>query len=95
MFPGYPLNDEDAFQVLLSGVHIVDYQLRTSRVSLKGVKIPGFVGSCILDAKLPLPLLELWNTLLLFADYSGIGIKTGLGMGGVHVQWLKQGSNKK
>ena len=95
VFPEYPLNDEDAFQVLLSGVHIVDYQLRTSRFSLKGVKIPGFVGSCILDAKLPLPLLELWNTLLLFADYSGIGIKTGLGMGGVHVQWLKQCSNKK
>lgn len=81
VFPEYPLADEDAFQALLSGIHIVDYQLKTSRFFLKGVKIPGFVGSGTLDAKLPLPLLELWNTLLLFARFSGIGIKTGLGMG--------------
>ena len=29
------------------------------------------------------PLLELWNALLCFSDYAGIGIKTGIGMGGV------------
>lgn len=86
VFPEYPLEDADAFQALLSGIHIVDYQLKTSRFFLKGVKIPGFTGSCILDAKLPVPLLELWNTLLRFADYSGIGIKTGLGMGGISVR---------
>ena len=87
VFPEYPLNDEDAFQALLSGIHITDYKLRTSRFLLKGVKIPGFLGSCTLDAKLPLPLLELWNTLLLFSGYSGIGIKTGLGMGGAE-SWM-------
>lgn len=87
VFPEYPLNDEDAFQALLSGIHITDYKLKTSRFLLKGVKIPGFLGSCTLDAKLPLPLLELWNTLLLFSNYAGIGIKTGLGMGGAE-SWM-------
>ena len=34
------------------------------------------------------PLLELWNALLSFAPYGGIGIKTTLGMGGVSVEPL-------
>lgn len=86
-FPMCPLEDDDAFQAILGGVCITDYNLRTARFSLKGIRIPGFIGSCRIDARLPLPLLELWNTLLAFADYSGIGIKTGLGMGGVMVKF--------
>lgn len=86
-FPMCPLEDDDAFQAILAGIHITDYNLRTSRFTLKGVRIPGFVGSCRLDVRLALPLLELWNTLLVFADYAGIGIKTGLGMGGAKVHF--------
>lgn len=82
-FPMCPLEDEDAFNAILAGIHIVDYQLRSSRFYLKGVRIPGYAGSCVIEARLAVPLLELWNTLLVFADYAGIGIKTGLGMGGV------------
>lgn len=82
-FPACPLEDQDAFDALLAGIHIVDYQLRTTRFLLKGVRIPGFTGSCVIEAKLAPPLLELWNTLLSFASYAGIGIKTGIGMGGV------------
>ena len=83
VFPMCTLDDEDAFQALLSGIRVIDYQLRTSRFSLKGVRIPGYTGSCVLEARLALPLQELWNTLLAFANYAGIGIKTGLGMGGI------------
>lgn len=82
-FPNCPLEDEDAFEALLAGIHIVDYRLQTTRFVLKGVRIPGFTGSCVVEAKLALPLLELWNTLLSFAPYAGIGIKTGIGMGGI------------
>lgn len=89
VFPQYVLDDEDAFQAILAGIHIVDYQLRTSRFHLKGVRIPGFVGSCVMEARLALPLMELWNALMLFADYSGIGIKTGLGMGGLQIRKTK------
>ena len=82
-FPSCPLEDPDAFDALLAGIHIVDYRLRTTRFPLKGVRIPGFIGSCVIEAKLAPPLLELWNALLCFSDYAGIGIKTGIGMGGV------------
>ena len=86
VFPQCSLEDEDAFSALLAGIHIVDYRLRSTRFALKGVRIPGFAGSCVMDAKLALPLLELWNTLLVFSNYAGVGIKTGLGMGGVRVE---------
>lgn len=88
VFPQCPLDDEDAFNAMLAGIHIVDYQLRSTRFSLKGVRIPGFCGSCVMDARLALPLLELWNTLLAFADFAGLGIKTSLGMGGVRSEPL-------
>lgn len=84
-FPELPITDEDAMDALLRGVHIVDYRLHTVRYGLKGTRVPGALGSLTLEARLPLPLLELWNTLLAFVPYSGIGIKTALGMGGVQV----------
>ena len=84
-FPACPLQDNDAFDALLAGIHIVDYRLQSTRFLLKNVRIPGFVGSCVLEAKLAPPLLELWNALLSFANFAGIGIKTGIGMGGVQI----------
>ena len=57
-------------------------------LSIKNTRIPGFVGSAVVEARLALPLLELWNALLSFAPYGGIGIKTTLGMGGVSVEPL-------
>lgn len=86
-FPTCPLEDQDAFEAMLAGIHIVDYQLRTTRFLLKGIRIPGFTGSCVLDARLAPPLLSLWNTLLYFSEFAGIGIKTGIGMGGVQVTY--------
>lgn len=84
-FPLCPLTDSDAFEALLAGIHIVDYQLKTMRFQLKGIRIPGFIGTCTIEAKLAPPLLALWNSLTRFADFAGIGIKTGIGMGGTHV----------
>lgn len=86
VFPNCILDDEDAFHALLSGIHIVDYRLKSTRFLLKGIRIPGFTGECGIEAKLALPLLELWNTLLVFGNYAGVGMKTGLGMGGVQIR---------
>lgn len=82
-FPECPMDDPDAFEALLAGVHIIDYKLSTSRYLLKGTRIPGFTGNCTVEAKLAPPLLAVWNALLGFANYAGMGIKTGIGMGGV------------
>lgn len=83
VFPSYPMEDEDAFRMLLEGIRICDYNLHTTRYLLKDNRIPGFIGSLRIDTHLSAPLLEIWKILISFSEYSGIGIKTALGMGGV------------
>lgn len=80
------MQDPDAEQAILQGVHITGYRLHTQRYDLKGSWVPGCQGSITLEARLALPLLELWNALLSLAPYSGLGIKTALGMGGVELE---------
>ena len=87
-FPDCQLNDPDALDAILRGLRILDYSLHTVSYPIKNTCIPGFVGSAVVEARLALPLLELWNALLSFAPYGGIGIKTALGMGGVSVEPL-------
>ena len=88
--PDYPLTDEDAISALLEGIHIVDYALRTTRYWMKDTAIPGFCGKIQVEAKLPLPLLELWGALVCLAPYGGIGIKTTLGMGGTQISFQRE-----
>lgn len=82
-FPAYPLEDGDAFRMIAEGIRISDYNLRTTRFPLKDNKIPGFVGTMSIDTHLSAPLLGIWKLLIAYAQYSGIGIKTALGMGGI------------
>lgn len=84
-FPETPLNDPDAMQAILRGLHIVDYRLQTLRHPLKQTRIPSFIGRIVLEARLPAPLMEAFKTLYCFAPYSGLGVKTALGMGGVRI----------
>ena len=82
-FPSYPLEDADAFRMLSDGIRVSDYNLRTTRFLLKDMKIPGFIGNLCFDTHLSPPLLDIWKILFTFSEYSGVGIKTALGMGGV------------
>lgn len=91
-FPEYALTDPDALQALQQGLHIVDYNLHTTRYLLKETRIPSFLGNVTIEARLAPPLLELWNALLSFAPYGGIGIKTTLGMGGATVSFPRSQS---
>ena len=86
----YSLDDEDALRMLESGVSISDYSLKTVRYKLKNVYIPAFAGRVTLSSHLPAPLLELWNSILLWTPYSGLGIKTALGMGGTNVRFIEK-----
>ena len=82
-FSEYPLDDEDAVILLENGIHVSDYMLRSVRFPLKDNRIPGFKGSVTFEARLAPPIMEIWNLLVHFACFSGVGIKTALGMGGV------------
>ena len=87
-FPELALTDPDAFHAMAQGLHITDYALHTVRYSLKEARIPAFRGSVTIEARLAPPLLELWNALLAFAPFGGIGMKTTLGMGGTDTEFI-------
>ncbi len=78
-----PITDSDAITAIKHGVSIVSYDLRSCKYPLKGIKIPSFLGKITLGIRLAAPLYDIVAALLAFADYSGVGIKCGLGMGGV------------
>ena len=84
-FPEFPMDDPEALQAILTGLHIVDYRLHTVRYTMKQTKIPSFMGRVTLEAHLPVPLMEIVKTLYVFAPYAGMGIKTALGMGGIQL----------
>ena len=81
--PGCAISDGDAIRMLEEQIWIRDYRLRGARYDMKGQRILGFCGTIWVQNRLPVPLLEIWKILLLFANYAGIGVKTSLGMGAV------------
>lgn len=81
--PDFLLEDEDAFDLLLKGTRIKSYQLRSSTYPLKKTVIPGFSGWVDLSTRLSVPIKKIFDLLMRYANYSGLGVKTTLGMGGV------------
>jgi len=77
----YVINDEDAVVALIQGIKIAGYRLQSSHFRLKGASIPGFKGEVRFSTRLSIPIAELFKILLFFSEYSGVGIKTSLGMG--------------
>ena len=78
-------DDNEAYNIMKSELHIVDYNLRTGRYKMKNTAIPSIYGKIYVESRLPISIQNIWNTLLLFSEYSGIGIKTTLGMGGIQI----------
>ena len=81
----FSIDDAAASAALLRGSKIISYHLKSHYYELKGNKIPAFTGEFIIKARLPIPLLEVFKVLLLYTNYSGLGIKTALGMGAVQI----------
>lgn len=83
--PECPIEDEDGqgTAMLARGLRCCGLQLQDSRYILKGQTIPGTIGSMTLENRHSGFQAQLTNALLTFATFSGVGIKTTLGMGGV------------
>ena len=80
-----PIEDEDGqgLRTLAYGLVFRQFRLESQVYHLKGNGIPGFVGELTVENKLQGFHQQLADALLLFAAYSGVGIKTALGMGGI------------
>lgn len=79
----YKIEDAEAVEQIIEHLRITQYKLSSTSFHLEGLKIPAFAGKISLSVKGPEPLVRLANMLLSFSEYSGIGMKTALGMGAV------------
>ncbi|MCD8124163.1 MAG: CRISPR-associated endoribonuclease Cas6 [Lachnospiraceae bacterium] len=79
------LHDEELLEQLMVNSTIIGYRLKSCFYSVHGSKIPAFMGEITIRVKGPQTLVNLINMLCHFGEYSGIGIKTAMGMGKLHV----------
>lgn len=78
--------DEDALEQLFSNTVITRYKLQSGQFPMEGKKIPGFYGFIRIHINGTDTMARYARMLLRFGEYSGIGIKTGMGMGAIMVE---------
>ncbi len=78
--------DEETLKQLTECVSVPAYQLRSARFPLEGVKIPSFLGRMTLQVRGSGTMARYIRLLARFGEYSGAGIKTGMGMGALRIQ---------
>lgn len=80
------MKDEDTLEQLMENTTISRYELRSTVFCLEGVRIPAFLGKMTLRLSGTQTMANFANLLFQFGAYSGIGIKTALGMGAIRLQ---------
>ena len=85
--------DEETLEQLVEYSYISFHRLRSVSFPLQGKSIPGFVGQLTIRFKGPETLARYARMLFEFGEYSGVGIKTGMGMGAIKI--LKENTNGK
>lgn len=73
--------DEDLLNQLTDYSSITRYRLQTILFPLEKTNITGFVGNISIRVHGPETLARYVRLLLRFGEFSGVGIKTGMGMG--------------
>lgn len=79
------VNDEETLEELINNTEISRYELRSTLFSMEGVRIPAFIGNITLKIKGSQTMCNFARMLFEFGEYSGVGIKTALGMGAIAV----------
>lgn len=92
-FDAFSSNDsiwmEEALEDLTGYTAIIGYNVRSTYFSLEGVRVPAFQGNLTLKLHGPQQLVNLAHLLFRYGEYSGVGIKTAMGMGELTVISLK------
>lgn len=77
--------DEDVLEYLIEHTFISRYNVKSMSFYMEGVKIPGWIGVIKLKLNGSQTMINFGNILFEFSEYSGIGIKTSIGMGAVKI----------
>ncbi len=77
------LESPEALKHLIAHSKIIGYNLRSTKFYMEKTKINAFKGEICLFISGPEALVRIANLLFAFGEYSGVGAKTSLGMGGI------------
>lgn len=78
---GLEMRDEEMLEELCARSQIVRYDLKSAPFYLESVKINAFIGKIVIKLSGTQTMRNFANLLFQFGIYSGVGIKTSLGMG--------------
>lgn len=73
---------------------ISSYQLRSTNFHLKGQRIHAFIGNLVIYIHGPMQMVNTAWMLARFGEYSGVGIKSGIGMGAMRVSEIQYHQKK-
>ena len=76
----------DLYDELIENLFISKYKLKSITFDLESVRIPSYIGMITLYSNNNYMINNMINMLIEFGSYSGIGIKTSLGMGGIYFE---------
>ncbi|MBQ9885368.1 MAG: CRISPR-associated endoribonuclease Cas6 [Lachnospiraceae bacterium] len=79
------LDSEELLDELVGHSNIIQYNLQSRYYSVGGVRIPSFTGEMTIKINGPQQMANFVNMLCRFGEYSGIGIKTAMGMGSIRI----------
>ncbi len=82
--------DEETLEQLVGDSNIVQYRLKSLFFPLEGVKIPAFKGELCIKVSGTDTMAKYARLLARFGEYSGIGIKTAIGMGAIQFKEVKK-----
>lgn len=78
--------DNETLEQLVDKIGITRYQLRSTMFPLEAVRIPAFRGEMTIHVGGTDTMARYTRLLLRFGEYSGVGIKTAMGMGGLRIK---------
>ena len=84
-----PEIEEDTLDYLSEHSTITNYRLETIYFRVHGQRIPAFRGRLTFKVQGAQTLKAYVKMLLTFGEYSGLGMKTSLGMGGIKLEEKK------
>ena len=78
--------DEETLEQLSGHSRIVRYRLKSTFFPVEGVKIPSFKGEVSIKIDGTDTMAKYARLLARFGEYSGVGIKTAMGMGALKIK---------
>ena len=78
--------DEEALEQIVENSFITRHRIQSKPFPLEGTTIPGFMGSVTFRCKGTETMARYLRLLLTFGEFSGVGVKTAVGMGAMRVR---------